>query len=95
MHTTFPNCQVKNVSTITACGYVPDSPQRLIMQKIFSKTEVAALLKLSPRYIEMLVARGLFPKPAYLGDHPVWRETELSEFIEKSLSPGKKVSAKK
>lgn len=64
------------------------------MQGIFSKTEVAALLKVSPRYIELLVAKGVFPNPAYIGDHPIWREKELSEFIEKSLSPGKKVSVK-
>jgi hypothetical protein len=65
------------------------------VQKLFSKAEVAELLKVSTRYIELLVAKGVFPTPAYVGDHPIWREKELGEFIEKSLAPGKKVSAKK
>lgn len=65
------------------------------MQKLFSKEEVAALLKVSTRYIELLIAAEKFPKPAYMGDHPIWRESELADFIEKFLSPGKTVSAKK
>jgi predicted DNA-binding transcriptional regulator AlpA len=65
------------------------------MQKLFSKEEVATLLKVSTRYIELLVAAEAFPKPAYVGDHPIWREKEIGDFIDKSLSPGKTVSAKK
>ena len=64
------------------------------MQGIFSTTEVTALLKVSRRYIELLVTKGVFPNPACIAHHPIGREKQLNEFIEKSLSPGKKVSAK-
>ena len=85
----------KNISTICRCEHVLEPYRKLTMQKLFSKTEVAELLKVSPRYIELLVAKGVFPKPAYVGDHPIWRENELGAFIDKSLAPEQTVSAKK
>jgi predicted DNA-binding transcriptional regulator AlpA len=56
-----------------------------IVPEYLRKEDVATLLQMSGRQVELLVKAGRLPQPIRISSHPRWRRSELIAFID-SLS---------
>ena len=53
--------------------------------ELLTKSDVAKLIQVSGRQVELLVKAGRLPEPIRLGTHPRWRRGVLMAFLD-SLS---------
>ncbi|KGX39623.1 helix-turn-helix transcriptional regulator [Burkholderia pseudomallei] len=56
--------------------------------EIISKTELAELLRISPRTVDYWVSIGKLPKPGYLGRRAFWKRDEIDQIIAAAFSRG-------
>lgn len=56
------------------------------LMEIISKTELAELLRISPRTVDYWVSIGKLPRPGYLGRRAFWKRDEITEIIAVAFS---------
>lgn len=56
------------------------------IMEIISKTELAELLRISPRTVDHWVSIGKLPRPGYLGRRAFWKRDEITEIIAVAFS---------
>ena len=54
----------------------------MVGPEFLKKTDVAELIQVSTRQVELLVKAGRLPEPIRLGTHPRWQRSELLTFLD-------------